>query len=123
MLARTPAPCSTSRRISASSRARGPALLQPAGARGVGVVGGEHPSENDTATTEIEERRVGKECRSRWSPYHFTGPLGAARRALDPQRRHRAGADAGRLEVEAVLVLGADAHDDHVDAPEGRARR
>src|SRR4051795_8363316 len=26
--------------------------------------------ENDTATTEIEERRVGKECRSRWSPYH-----------------------------------------------------
>src|SRR6202048_4848183 len=25
---------------------------------------------NDTATTEIGERRVGKECRSRWSPYH-----------------------------------------------------
>ena len=21
-------------------------------------------------TTQIEERRVGKECRSRWSPYH-----------------------------------------------------
>src|SRR3954466_5953891 len=33
---------------------------------------------NDTASTEIytlsldEERRVGKECRSRWSPYHPT---------------------------------------------------
>src|SRR6202030_2268673 len=25
---------------------------------------------NDTATTEIGRRRVGKECRSRWSPYH-----------------------------------------------------
>ena len=23
-----------------------------------------------TATTRSEERRVGKECRSRWSPYH-----------------------------------------------------
>src|SRR3954467_4183403 len=25
---------------------------------------------NATATPEIEKRRVGKECRSRWSPYH-----------------------------------------------------
>ena len=24
----------------------------------------------DTGTTRSEERRVGKECRSRWSPYH-----------------------------------------------------
>ena len=24
----------------------------------------------DTNTTRSEERRVGKECRSRWSPYH-----------------------------------------------------
>ena len=24
----------------------------------------------DTDTTRSEERRVGKECRSRWSPYH-----------------------------------------------------
>ena len=24
----------------------------------------------NTATTRSEERRVGKECRSRWSPYH-----------------------------------------------------
>ena len=24
----------------------------------------------DAATTRSEERRVGKECRSRWSPYH-----------------------------------------------------
>ena len=27
------------------------------------------PEERD-ATTRSEERRVGKECRSRWSPYH-----------------------------------------------------
>ena len=26
--------------------------------------------ESDKATTRSEERRVGKECRSRWSPYH-----------------------------------------------------
>ena len=25
---------------------------------------------NDNVTTRSEERRVGKECRSRWSPYH-----------------------------------------------------
>ena len=25
---------------------------------------------NPTMTTRSEERRVGKECRSRWSPYH-----------------------------------------------------
>src|SRR5256885_12326211 len=25
---------------------------------------------DDTITTRSEERRVGKECRSRWSPYH-----------------------------------------------------
>ena len=24
----------------------------------------------DTQSTRSEERRVGKECRSRWSPYH-----------------------------------------------------
>ena len=27
-------------------------------------------SENDIVTIRSEERRVGKECRSRWSPYH-----------------------------------------------------
>ena len=27
-------------------------------------------SETDAPTTRSEERRVGKECRSRWSPYH-----------------------------------------------------
>ena len=26
--------------------------------------------ENDRLLTRSEERRVGKECRSRWSPYH-----------------------------------------------------
>ena len=32
-----------------------------------------HLSEDDTTTVQVarsEERRVGKECRSRWSPYH-----------------------------------------------------
>ena len=28
------------------------------------------PTEDDAATIRSEERRVGKECRSRWSPYH-----------------------------------------------------
>ena len=27
-------------------------------------------SDGETTTTRSEERRVGKECRSRWSPYH-----------------------------------------------------
>ena len=34
--------------------------------RGVGKVPGELPEE----VIRSEERRVGKECRSRWSPYH-----------------------------------------------------
>ena len=29
-----------------------------------------HPDRNETAARRSEERRVGKECRSRWSPYH-----------------------------------------------------
>ena len=28
------------------------------------------PTKEDALTTRSEERRVGKECRSRWSPYH-----------------------------------------------------
>ena len=31
---------------------------------------GKGPSIQDVLTTRSEERRVGKECRSRWSPYH-----------------------------------------------------
>ena len=27
-------------------------------------------NESEQVTTRSEERRVGKECRSRWSPYH-----------------------------------------------------
>ena len=42
----------------------GLALLFPAGAQA-----GECLSRNEI-TTRSEERRVGKECRSRWSPYH-----------------------------------------------------
>ena len=34
----------------------------------VGVRGFEPPA--STSLTRSEERRVGKECRSRWSPYH-----------------------------------------------------
>ena len=32
--------------------------------------GGENEGNADAITTRSEERRVGKECRSRWSPYH-----------------------------------------------------
>src|SRR4051795_4762076 len=38
---------------------------------GVPALPGRRLVRNDTATTEIGERRVGKECRSRWSPYHL----------------------------------------------------
>ena len=31
---------------------------------------GKQPEPRETHTTRSEERRVGKECRSRWSPYH-----------------------------------------------------
>ena len=31
---------------------------------------GHIPGEGSLALTRSEERRVGKECRSRWSPYH-----------------------------------------------------
>ena len=34
------------------------------------VIGGVVFSEKENFTTRSEERRVGKECRSRWSPYH-----------------------------------------------------
>ena len=30
----------------------------------------DYDDENKISTTRSEERRVGKECRSRWSPYH-----------------------------------------------------
>ena len=29
-----------------------------------------YPSQNTKFSSRSEERRVGKECRSRWSPYH-----------------------------------------------------
>ncbi|BCJ54528.1 hypothetical protein Asp14428_60030 [Actinoplanes sp. NBRC 14428] len=45
----------------------------------------------------------------------FAGPLGAAGGALGPEGRYGAGDDSGRLEVEAVFVLGPDAHHHHVD--------
>src|SRR5260370_22279748 len=38
--------------------------------RGVEVCLGVTPIEGFGAITRSEERRVGKECRSRWSPYH-----------------------------------------------------
>src|ERR1039457_3451200 len=31
---------------------------------------GRHPAQGVIAISRAEERRVGKECRSRWSPYH-----------------------------------------------------
>src|SRR2546430_7671661 len=40
-----------------------------AGRRG-GLRGGHTSSPRNTVTARSEERRVGEECRSRWSPYH-----------------------------------------------------
>jgi len=51
-------------------------LIQRFGLReGVQIVGSSGPSDNGKggrgrAQARSEERRVGKECRSRWSPYH-----------------------------------------------------
>src|SRR6266487_3767072 len=46
-----------------------PATMASAGGRFFGfVVGGSLPAA--VAASRSEERRVGKECRSRWSPYH-----------------------------------------------------
>src|SRR2546430_16309378 len=36
--------------------------------QGIAVIGGAYPHRR--GSTRSEERRVGKECRSRWSPYH-----------------------------------------------------
>ena len=49
--------------------------LKPLGSYSVTLTGGETPSLSlsslpGSAPTQIGERRVGKECRSRWSPYH-----------------------------------------------------
>ena len=38
--------------------------------RGKKVVLYFYPKDNTSGCTRSEERRVGKECRSRWSPYH-----------------------------------------------------
>ena len=46
------------------------ALLTTALAGGVYVMRHGATSTGDTTLTRSEERRVGKECRSRWSPYH-----------------------------------------------------
>ena len=35
-----------------------------------GLVDGSRVSKTDARMQRSEERRVGKECRSRWSPYH-----------------------------------------------------
>ena len=34
------------------------------------IIVGELPADSGEIVTRSEERRVGKECRSRWSPYH-----------------------------------------------------
>ena len=36
----------------------------------IDIGGGHQPMFNNDRTVRSEERRVGKECRSRWSPYH-----------------------------------------------------
>src|SRR2546430_4675781 len=48
-----------------SAQTRASAALQRAQ-----TVAGRAPSQNERDLARSEERRVGKECRSRWSPYH-----------------------------------------------------
>ena len=74
------------RLVSMNEREQGAALLQslaPTGARAIArqdlaalddllseTVRQVHPSRSRILFIRSEERRVGKECRSRWSPYH-----------------------------------------------------
>src|SRR2546426_3912465 len=55
---------SFARRVAAAARAR-ICLGRGAVAAGPSLVDARHPQDHRS-----EERRVGKECRSRWSPYH-----------------------------------------------------
>ena len=45
-------------------------LPEPVGGQRSGADGNEDKRAEKLTTTRSEERRVGKECRSRWSPYH-----------------------------------------------------
>ena len=55
-------------------------LSKPKSLEGLEAISGEDPTDNTygyytimggtTVSARSEERRVGKECRSRWSPYH-----------------------------------------------------
>src|SRR5256885_2748201 len=47
-----------------------PVMLMPAGTRSLMVTLVAGPNAPAAFATRSEERRVGKECRSRWSPYH-----------------------------------------------------
>src|SRR2546427_8247263 len=58
-------PSEMPRRRGASRRPRGPLQTTPTGAPAEPAL-----DSGDTARKRSEERRVGKECRSRWSPYH-----------------------------------------------------
>jgi len=73
-------------RLRLAEIARGPSLVlaastlvviiaRPISARGQQVIGqpdlpAREPQKPKPAAKRSEERRVGKECRSRWSPYH-----------------------------------------------------
>src|SRR3712207_7630271 len=63
----TPQPTSPTGRGGFSSRAAKPPLLA---GEGVGRWGRGLVRRRPLRDTRSEERRVGKECRSRWSPYH-----------------------------------------------------
>src|SRR5574341_2187091 len=45
--------------------------LAPSGAQSSSTSRGGRAGPAPTARSRSEERRVGKECRSRWSPYHY----------------------------------------------------
>src|SRR2546430_9905965 len=52
-----------------TSGATDSSALEPLRAHGA-IVGSMHPLQSFSGVARSEERRVGKECRSRWSPYH-----------------------------------------------------
>src|SRR2546430_2817521 len=60
--------CSSDLTSSATIRKNGQTVAESQLA--VGEVARVKGEKNDTDGTRSEERRVGKECRSRWSPYH-----------------------------------------------------
>src|SRR5215204_4984448 len=75
--------------------------------RGTGSRSSTHPASSTRATVarRSEERRVGKECRSRWSPYHYKKKNTSIGRNGEGQSAVPAGADEAVRSHLAPLLL------------------